>query len=144
MFIHVGTGHPPESAIQNLARQLALIAKGKAEPVLHTGNLGSARDFIDVRDGVRAMMLLLEKGRPGQAVNICTGRAYKISEVLAMLLEISGLHVEVVQDPTLLRACDEPLLLGDNSKIKALGFVQHYPLEETLREVYHDWLERIV
>ena len=143
MFIHVGTGHPPETAIQNIARQLALIARGKAEPVLRLGNLESARDFIDVRDGVQAMMLLLEHGRPGESVNICTGKAYKISEVLAMLLQISGLQVEVVQDAALLRVSDEPLLLGDNSKITAYGFRQRYSMEETLFEVYHDWLERV-
>jgi len=143
MFIHVGTGHPPATAIQNFARQLALIKKGKLEPVLRVGNLETARDFIDVRDGVKAMQLLLEKGKAGQAVNICTGRAYKISEVLSILIEISGLHVEVIQDEKLLRASDEPLLLGDNSKIKALGFKQEYELKETLKSVYEDWMGRI-
>ena len=29
MFIHVGTGHPPATAIQNFARQLALIKAGR-------------------------------------------------------------------------------------------------------------------
>jgi len=143
MFIHVGTGHPPATAIQNFARQLALIKKGILEPVLRVGNLETARDFIDVRDGVQAMQLLLNKGKAGQAVNICTGRAYKISDVLNILIKISGLSVEVIQDDTLLRASDEPLLLGDNSKIKALGFKQEYELEETLRGVYEDWMERI-
>ncbi|MBQ2526907.1 MAG: GDP-mannose 4,6-dehydratase, partial [Bacteroidales bacterium] len=66
MFIHVGTGHPPATAIQNFARQLALIKKGLLEPEIHVGNLTSARDFIDVRDGVRAMRLLLDKGNPGE------------------------------------------------------------------------------
>ena len=72
LFIHVGTGHPPATAIQNFARQLALIAKGKAEPVMKVGVLTTARDFIDVRDGVEGMMLLLEAGQPGRPVNICT------------------------------------------------------------------------
>ena len=57
MFIHVGTGHPPATAIQNFARQLALIRAGKMAPEIHVGNLESARDFIDVRDGVAAMRL---------------------------------------------------------------------------------------
>ena len=143
MFIHVGTGHPPATAIQNFARQLALIKKGKIEPIMRVGNLESARDFIDVRDGVQAMQLLLEKGKAGQAVNICTGRAYKISEVLDILIKISGLNVDVIQDDTLLRASDEPLLLGDNSKIKAMGFKQEYELKETLKAVYEDWMGRI-
>lgn len=143
MFIHVGTGHPPATAIQNFARQLALIKKGILEPEIHVGNLTSARDFIDVRDGVSAMRILLEKGNPGEPVNICTGKAYKIQEILDMLIEISGTNAKVISDPALMRVADEPLLLGDDTKIKALGFVPKYTMMDTLRDVFTDWTGRI-
>lgn len=143
MFIHVGTGHPPATAIQNFARQLALIKKGVLEPEIHVGNLTSARDFIDVRDGVSAMRILLEKGNPGEPVNICTGKAYKIQEILDMLVEISGTNAKVISDPKLFRVADEPLLLGDDSKIKALGFVPKYTMYQTLEDVFADWMSRI-
>ena len=143
MFIHVGTGHPPATAIQNFARQLALIKKEVIEPEIHVGNLESARDFIDVRDGVDAMRLLLEKGEPGNPVNICTGRAYKIKEILDMLVEISGTNAKVISDSQLFRVADEPLLLGDNSKISKLGFVPQYTMWQTLADVFEDWMGRI-
>lgn len=143
MFIHVGTGHPPATAIQNFARQLALIKMGKLESEIHVGNLESARDFIDARDGVAAMRILLEKGNPGEPVNICTGKAYKISEILDMLIAISGTDAKVIIDKDLMRAADEPLLLGDNSKIKALGFEQKYQMRDTLTDVFNDWMGRI-
>ncbi len=143
LFIHVGTGHPPATAIQAFARQLALIAKGRQEATLKVGSLATARDFIDVRDGVEAMMLLLEKGKPGVPANICTGEAFRISEILDMLIEISGRKVEVVSDPALLRPSDEPLLLGDNSKIRSLGWRQKYTMRQTLEAVYQDWLSRV-
>lgn len=143
LFIHVGTGHPPATAIQNFARQLALISKGKAEPVLRVGNLSSVRDFIDVRDGVSGMMLLLQKGKPGDPVNISTGTSFRISDILNMLIDVSGLNVEVVEDSVLLRPSDEPLLLGDNRKLRSLGWKQHYTMKETLEAVYRDWVDRI-
>ncbi len=143
LFIHVGTGHPPATAIQNFARQLALIKKGRLEPVVRVGNLESARDFIDVRDGVTGMMMMLEKGSPGDPINICTGTAHKISRILEILIEISGLDIEVVQDKALFRPSDEPLLLGDNSKLLAIGWNQKFTIEQTLEDVYKDWLERI-
>ena len=143
LFIHVGTGHPPATAIQNFARQLALIAKGHLEPEVHVGNLESARDFIDVRDGVNGIMLLLEKGQPGVPVNICTGEAVKISDVLDMLISISGLKVKRISDPALMRPSDEPLLLGDNSKLRSLGWSRRYTIQQTLEAVYADWLSRI-
>lgn len=143
LFIHVGTGHPPATAIQNFARQLALIAKGHLEPVVRVGNLESARDFIDVRDGVDGMMQMIDRGTPGDPINICTGKAHKISDILKMLIDISGLEIEVVKDNSLLRPSDEPLLLGDNSKLTALGWKQNYTIHQTLTDVYNDWLGRI-
>ena len=143
LFIHVGTGHPPATAIQNFARQLALIKKGHLEPEVRVGNLESARDFIDVRDGVAGLMLLLEKGQPGVPVNICTGEAVKISDILDMLISISGLKVKRTSDAGLMRPSDEPLLLGDNSKLRSLGWSRKYTMMQTLEAVYSDWLARI-
>jgi len=142
MFIHVGTGHPPATAIQNFARQLALIARGKLDPVMKVGNLDSARDFIDVRDGVAAMMILLEKGQPGVPVNIGTGTAHSIRDTLDMLIKASGLAVDVQTDKSLLRPSDEPLLLADISRIKSVGWEQRYSFQQTLDAVCHDWLAR--
>lgn len=142
LFIHVGTGHPPATAIQNFARQLALIKNGKREPRMYVGDLSTARDFVDVRDGVEAIGLILENGTPGDPVNVCTGRAFKISEVLDILLELSGVEVELVQDPSLLRPSDEPMLLGDNSKLRSLGWQPAYTMRDTLEAVYRDWIDR--
>jgi GDP-4-dehydro-6-deoxy-D-mannose reductase len=143
LFIHVGTGHPPATAIQNFARQLALIAKGHLSPEVRVGNLETARDFIDVRDGVAALMLLLEKGQPGDPVNICTGEAVRIKDILEMLISISGREVACTPDPALMRPSDEPLLLGDNSKLRSLGWTRRYTMMQTLEAVYADWLSRI-
>ena len=110
MFIHVGTGHPPATAIQNFARQLALIKAGKIAPEVHVGNLETERDYIDVRDGVKAMMLLLEKGRPAEPVNICNGEAFRIRWVLDTLIDIAGVDADVVPDKKLFRPADEPRL----------------------------------
>jgi GDP-4-dehydro-6-deoxy-D-mannose reductase len=143
LFIHVGTGHPPATAIQNFARQLALIARKMAPPTVRVGNLATARDFVDVRDGARALLLLAEKGIPGDSINVCSGTAHSISQILEMLIEISGQKVEILPDPQLMRPSDEPLLLGDNTKLKALGWSPDYSMQETLATVYHDWLTRI-
>jgi len=143
LFIHVGTGHPPATAIQNFARQLALISRGMAPPVVRVGNLATARDFVDVRDGARAMLLLAEKATPGDPINISSGTAHSISQILEMLIEISGQKVEILPDPELMRPSDEPLLLGDNAKLKALGWSPHYSIKETLVTVYQDWLSRL-
>ena len=89
------------------------------------------------------MLLLAEKGTPGDPINVCSGTAHGISQILEMLLEISGQKVEILADPQLLRPSNELLLLGDNTKLKALGWSPHYSTRETLATVYEDWLARI-
>ena len=143
LFIHVGTGHPPATAIQNFARQIARIKKGLQPPVMTVGNLDSARDFIDVRDGVAAMMRLIESDLIGQPINIATGKAHTIREALDLLIKIAGIKVEVQQSQVLLRPSDEEILLGNNSRLLSLGWQQQYSFEETLSAVFADWMSRV-
>jgi len=143
LFIHVGTGHPPATAIQNFARQIARIKKGLQPPVMTVGNLDSARDFIDVRDGVAAMMRLIESDLIGQPINIATGKAHSIREALDLLIKIAGIKVEVQQSQVLLRPSDEEILLGNNSRLLSLGWQQQYSFEETLSAVFADWMSRV-
>ena len=143
LFIHVGPNHPPLTAIQNFARQIAAIKLGLQEPVMHVGNLTTSRDFIDVRDGAAALWILGQKGMTGEVYNICRGYAWKISDMLDLLLKISGVKVKVEQDPKLMRPSDEKTLLGDNRKLRALGWEPTIPFETTLRDIYNNWLERL-
>lgn len=143
MFIHVGTGHPPATAIQNFARQIALIKLGRLEPRMEVGRLDTARDFIDVRDGVDAMRVLLEKGEPGVPVNICNQEAWKIGAILELLCELADVKPEIVQSEKYMRLSDELLLLGDNSRITKLDWKRKYSMRDTLEAVLNDWLKRL-
>ena len=143
LFIHVGPNHPPATALQAFAMQLALIKLGKQEPVIKVGNLDSARDFVDVRDGVKALSLLAQKGKTGEVYNICSGKAWNIRQCLEMLIALSGLSVTVEHDPSRLRPSDEPLLLGIPDKLKSLGWASEIPFEKTLKDIFDNWVERL-
>ena len=56
---------------------------------------------------------------------------------------ISDLEVTIEQDSSLLRASDEPLLLGDNSRLRALGWEPRIPFRQTLEDIYKNWIERL-
>ena len=143
LFIHLGPDHPPVTAIQNFARQLAAIKLGLQSPVIKVGNLESARDFVDVRDGVKALWLLAQKGKSGEVYNLCTGKAYSMKESLEYLIEISGLQVNIETDKNLLRPSDEKLLLGNPKKIELLGWKAEIPFKQTLSDIYSNWLSRL-
>lgn len=142
LFIHVGPDHPPSTALQSFAMQLAAIKLGKQLPQIKVGNLNSSRDFVDVRDGVKALWILSQEGKSGEVYNICTGQAQSIRQVLEILIQISGVHAEIVHESSLLRLSDETILLGDMKKLKALGWKPEIPFEQTLTDIYNNWLER--
>lgn len=143
LFIHLGPDHPPVTAIQNFASQLASIKLGLQAPIIKVGNLESARDFVDVRDGVKALWLLAQKGTSGEVYNICTGKAYTMKESLDYLIEISGLQVNIETDKILFRPTDEKMLLGNPLKIKTLGWEAEIPFKQTLSDIYNNWITRL-
>jgi len=143
LFIHVGPDHPPVTALQNFARQLAAISLGLQEPVMRVGNLESSRDFVDVRDGVEALRLLAETGKRGEVYNLCSGKAWTMQESLDLLVEISGCTVDVRQDAGLIRLSDEKVLLGDPGKLAALGWRASTPFRQTLRDIFENWVKRL-
>src|ERR1700722_19145116 len=69
-FNHVGPRQDPEFAVAHFARQVVAIERGRQPPVLETGDLRPLRDLTDVRDTVAAYLLLLDKGRAGEAYNV--------------------------------------------------------------------------
>jgi GDP-4-dehydro-6-deoxy-D-mannose reductase len=112
--------------------------------VIRVGNLDAVRDFADVRDVVRAYWLLLERGEPGAAYNVCTGRGRSIRELLEILLAASSERVEVEVDPERLRPSDTPVQVGDPSRLlAATGWTPRIPIEQTLRDLLDDWRARI-
>lgn len=68
--------------LAGFAKQCAEIKAAKCEPEIRVGNIHVSRDFIDVRDVVRAYSLILEKGKSGEVYNMCSGRLYQIGSLV--------------------------------------------------------------
>ena len=137
-FNHIGPGQDQRFAVATFARQLAAIAAG-APPVMHVGNLEAQRDFLDVRDVVRAYVALLANARSGEVYNICSGQAVPIREVLRQLITIARTPVEVRDDPARMRRSDLPVLVGDASKLRAeTQWTPSFSLGTSLRDIYAD------
>ena len=139
-FNHTGPRRGQVFVSSNFARQIVEIERGLKGKVIEVGNLEAQRDFTDVRDIVRAYYLALEKGKAGEVYNICSGKAYKISEVLAMLLGMTKVKIEVKIDAKRMRPSDVPILLGDNSYFsKATGWKPEIPFKKTLEDLLSWW-----
>ncbi len=105
-FNHIGPRQSPEYAIAHFAKQIAAVQRSQAPPILETGDLSPRRDLSDVRDVIAAYMLIMEKGRRGEAYNIASGQTVSMREVLDRLIALAGVAVEVRQRGDLLRATE--------------------------------------
>jgi GDP-4-dehydro-6-deoxy-D-mannose reductase len=142
-FNHEGPRRGPVFVASDFAKQIADIERGRKPPVLSVGNLEAKRDFTDVRDMVKAYWLALEMCKAGEAYNICTGRAWRIRDVLDCLLGMTEVDIEVRQDPARLRPSDVPILCGDHRKfVEATGWQPTIPFEQTLRDMLDYWRGR--
>ena len=80
--------------------------------------MNARRDLTDVRDTVRAYTLIVERGKPGRAYNVCSGRAIAIEDLLNMLIARAKVPVTIKHDPARYRPNDLPLLVGDPTRIQ--------------------------
>jgi nucleoside-diphosphate-sugar epimerase len=106
------------------------------ETVIELGNLDVARDFSDVRDVVAVYAALLSEPRArGATLNVCSGRAYTLRDVLDMTEKVSGRHLDVRVNPAFVRANEVKVLLGSRQRLESvLGYSRPLiPLVETLR-----------
>jgi GDP-4-dehydro-6-deoxy-D-mannose reductase len=130
-------------ACSDFTKGLVEIEKGLRK-VLEVGNLETVRDFTDGRDAVKALWILAEKGTPGEVYCLCSGKGYKMKDILDMAISLSGLeNVEVRQVPWKMRPYDDPIYIGDNSKLRRLGWEPKIPMEKTLKDMLEYWRERL-
>lgn len=143
-FNHIGPGQNIRFVAPAFAMQIAKIEAKRQKPFISIGNLQARRDFTDVRDIARAYHLIIEKGRPGQAYNVASGRARSIRYLLDALLGLSDIRIETRVDPARLRPVDAPEIRGDASKLRRdTGWRPARTFESALKDVLSDCRRRI-
>ncbi|MFH0878144.1 MAG: GDP-mannose 4,6-dehydratase [Lentisphaerota bacterium] len=136
-FFVIGPGKRGD-VCSDFARGIVDIERGsKAE--LRVGNLGVVRDLLDIRDGVAAFRVIAESGQPGDVYNICSGTGYSLRSILDTMKGLSTANISDREDPARKRALDEPVRIGDPSRLKALGWEPSIPIEKTLADILAYW-----
>lgn len=131
-------------ADSNFAKQIAEIETGKKEPVIMHGNLDTERDFIDVRDVVRAYVMMLRSGRYGEIFCVGSGQPRSIQFMLDILLSNTiRKDIKDAIDPERMRPVDTKTMKCDNTKMRSLGWEQTIPIEQSVIDTLNYWRERI-
>lgn len=139
-FNHIGPGQADTFAISSFCRQIADAERGRRPPVLRVGNLDARRDLTDVRDVADAYVTLLDRAPSGSVWNVCAGTAYRIGDLLESLLQLARVPIRVEPDPERMRPADQPLLLGDASRLRdTFGWRPRYAITDTLSDMLAWW-----
>ena len=142
-FNHTGPRRGEQFVTSKIARQLALIKLGKAEPILKLGNLEAVRDFTDVRDMVRAYWLAANLCLPELPYNIGSGEGHTIRNVVDTLCVVSNIFPQIIQDPQFMRPSDVPRLICENVLFRASTcWKPEIPFEQTMRDLFDYWMEK--
>jgi GDP-4-dehydro-6-deoxy-D-mannose reductase len=140
-FNHTGPGQSEVFVTPNFAAQVARIEQGLQPPVISVGSLDEERDFLDVSDVVAAYLLMLDlraEFERGTVLNIASGSAVRIGDILEDLLSRSRVKIEVKVDPERLRPSPIKRVVGDASRLRALGWSPRAPFRDTLGAVLDD------
>jgi GDP-4-dehydro-6-deoxy-D-mannose reductase len=140
-FNHIGSGQRDIFVIPSFVKQILTgIKDGLPEITLYTGDISIVRDFLDVRDVVRAYQLLLEKGVTGELYNVCTGSGYSLAEIIDMLAKLLQIGITTKTDSSKIRPNDNKLIIGDNAKITGhTGWHPDIPLMKSLQDLIFYW-----
>jgi GDP-4-dehydro-6-deoxy-D-mannose reductase len=136
-FNHIGPGQAPGFLVPTVAGQLREIAGGRQQAI-SVGAVDEIRDFSDVRDVVRAYRLLAVSGEEG-TWNVASGTGRVIRDVIDLMISLAGADAEVVANPPV-DAVGPRALVGDSSRLRAMGWAPEYTLEQTLRAVLDETL----
>lgn len=144
-FNHFGPFQPDTFAIASFCRQIAEIEQGKKPPLIQVGNLDAIRDYLDVRDVVRAYWILALNGKIGEIYNICSGVGHKMQEILDFLLKNAEVEIAIEMDPDRMRPADIPYLLGSNEKIcRDMKWIPNFDFQESLIDTLNFWRRQVI
>lgn len=139
-FNHTGPGQSEAFVVSAFAKQIARIEQDRQKARIEVGNLEAQRDFLDVRDVVRAYQVILSVGKQAESYNVCRGKAYSLRSVLSDLLALSSSPIAVSRDPERMRPNDLPFSVGDPAKLVACtGWEPRIPFSQTLQATLEWW-----
>ncbi|MCL2295426.1 MAG: GDP-mannose 4,6-dehydratase [Spirochaetes bacterium] len=138
-FNHIGPRQSDIFVIPSFIKQI-LMAEQSDRVRLITGNVSIIRDFVDVRDVVKAYYMLLQRGVSGEAYNICSGTGRSLKEIIDIISDLLSIKIEIETDEAKIRPNDNNIIIGDNTKIvKEIGWQPKISLADSLHDIIAHW-----
>jgi dTDP-6-deoxy-L-talose 4-dehydrogenase [NAD(P)+] len=136
----IGPGVDASSLLGKVAQALsrALAAGGDAHVLL--APLHAERDYLDVRDLGEAVVAAADHGLPGQLVNIGSGSAVSVRELVDLLIAVSGVTtvIEEREDaPSSPGAVADWLAVDPATAAALFGWRSRRPIGAAVSDLWH-------
>lgn len=139
-FNHIGPGQGEYFVISSFAKQIAEINAGLRTGDITHGDIDVTRDFTDVRDVVRAYLMLLDSGQNGEIYNVCSSIERTPRQLLERLLALSGVRASVKSDENRMRASEQRRACGSYEKLrKHTSWKPEIDIDQSLSDILAYW-----
>jgi GDP-4-dehydro-6-deoxy-D-mannose reductase len=135
-FNHSGPGQDGRFLLPSLVKRVKQLRE-TGSSVLPLGNMTPVRDFLHVSDVVSAYITLIERGESGQVFNVCSGVGRTVEDIAQAVLKIGGVPAKPKADPALVRPVDLPMLVGDNLKLRAIGWEPAFSFDDMVTDLWN-------
>ena len=133
-----------DDVCSDLTKRAIEIILGIRPPVMKVGNTTTRRAIIDVRDQVRGLWLAAEHCIAGEVYNLGADSIYSVQEIIEEIRSQLRTNFELEQEPSLVRACDEPVIAGDMTKFRTCcSWKPEIPLSTTVHDMLEWWRIRL-
>lgn len=141
-FNHTGPGRGEMYAESSFAKQIAEVELGRRDIVEH-GNLSSIRNYMDVRDTVRAYTLAIDL--PPDVYNICSDQNVEMAEIMDLLTNHATVDIKTEVSSALFRPADFSFKTPNCEKFQKLtGWKPEISLETTMKDLLDYWRQKCV
>jgi GDP-4-dehydro-6-deoxy-D-mannose reductase len=137
-FNAAGPRQSPDFFLPHLCREVARREAGlEPNTPVPVGSLDVGRDYLDVRDMVRACADLAETPEAeGQPVNVCSGRPVVLRTMADHVRRLARVPIEIRTDENRVPASQDSVAYGDPRLLAELtGFAPRHGIEETVEAV---------
>ena len=132
-FNYTGVGQESHFLIPKILSHYKL-----GKEIIELGNIDVLREFNDVDFVVRSYTELMLSDTHSEIVNVCTGNAISISEILSAMSSIAGYTIKVKVNLKFVRPNEIRVLKGSTKKMTHIvgDFTDSFNIEQTLKRMY--------
>jgi GDP-4-dehydro-6-deoxy-D-mannose reductase len=119
IFNPLGPGMPAHLAIGDFVNQIASMPRDHG--TLHVGNIDVRRDMIDVEHVATLLCQLAANPDARGVVNVCSGQAPLLRELVEMLIDGCGRKIDIEVDWARVRGNEPRAIIGSTDLLAKLG-----------------------